>query len=161
MESRRMYASAMTLLERKDGETGASYLDLAEFIMDQGARHHIDEDLAQLFRRLIFNILVGNRDDHLRNHGFIREPSGWRLSPAFDLNPNPAKAEHALTVDGLSAAPELGRALATAELYRLNASQAKQTVEQVRSALAEWRRLAEQHGLGRSEIQRMEPVIQS
>jgi serine/threonine-protein kinase HipA len=160
-ESRRMYASAMTLLERKDGEAGAGYLDLAQFITDRGARNHVAEDLEQLFRRLMFNILVGNRDDHLRNHGFIREPTGWRLSPAFDINPNPAKAEHALTVDGNSAAPEVGPALATAELYRLSAARAKAIEAAVRAALADWRRIAEQHGLGRPEVQRMESVIQA
>ncbi|MBZ8139690.1 HipA domain protein [Rubrivivax gelatinosus] len=160
-ESRRMYASAMTLLERRDGDAGASYLDLAEFIMDRGARGHVAEDLAQLFRRLVFNVLVGNRDDHLRNHGFIRTATGWRLAPAFDVNPNPAKAEHALTLDGQSAAPELARVVATAELYRLRAGEAAGIVGKVRSALAGWREAAERHGLGRPEVQRMESVIQA
>lgn len=161
LESRRMYASAMTLLERRDGQAGGSYLDLAQFIMDNGARGHVDTDLAQLFRRLVFNVLVGNRDDHLRNHGFIREPSGWRLSPAFDINPNPSKAEHALTLDGTSAAPELKRVTGTAELYRLSDAQSEQVVSEVRAALADWRLVAEQHGLGRPEVQRMENVIQA
>ena len=98
-----MYASAMTLLEREDGATNAGYLDIAEFIVNHGAQGYIGADLEQLFRRVAFNVLVGNRDDHLRNHGFIREPSGWRLSPAFDMNPNPNKIEHALTIDGSSA----------------------------------------------------------
>ena len=102
-----MYASAMTLLERRDGEEGASYLDLALFLQDKGAQGHIDEDLEQLYRRVVFNVMVGNRDDHPRNHGFIREASGWRLAPAFDVNPNLAKSEHSLTFDGKSAVPSL------------------------------------------------------
>ena len=79
-----MFPSAMTLLERRDGAGGASYLDLAELIADQGASKHVEEDLAQLFRRVVFNVLVSNRDDHLRNHGFLRVPSGWRLAPGRD-----------------------------------------------------------------------------
>jgi serine/threonine-protein kinase HipA len=158
---RRMYASAMTLLERRDGQDGGSYLDLAEFISDRGARGHIDEDLAQLFRRVLLNVLVGNRDDHLRNHGFIREPSGWRLSKAFDVNPSLAKAEHALTLDGRNATPSVEAAMATAELYRLTTAQAQAVLAQVRKALADWRDEAERHGLARSEVQRMETVIQA
>lgn len=160
-DKRRMYASAMTLLERQDGETGASYLDLAEFISDNGARNHIAEDLAQLFRRMLFNVLVGNRDDHLRNHGFIREPSGWRLSPAFDMNPSLAKAEHALTLDGTSATPSLANAMSTAELYRLTASQANTVLSEVRSALTQWRDEGDRIGLPSIEIKRMEAVIQA
>jgi serine/threonine-protein kinase HipA len=158
---RRMYASAMTLLERRDGQDGGSYLDLAEFISDRGARNHIDEDLAQLFRRVLFNVLVGNRDDHLRNHGFIREASGWRLSRAFDVNPSLAKAEHALTLDGRNAIPSVEAAMATAELYRLTTARAQAVLAQVREALADWRSEAERDGLARSEVQRMETVIQA
>ena len=159
--SRRMYASAMTLLERQDGEAGASYLDLAEFISDQGAQGHIDEDLAQLFRRLVFNVLVGNRDDHLRNHGFIREASGWRLSPAFDMNPSLAKTEHALTLDGASALPRLQAVLETAEFYRLARAPAQALVEEVRAAVSGWRDEAQRQGLPGLEVTRMGSVFKT
>lgn len=160
-QSRRMFSSAMTLLEYTDGEDGASYLDLAEFLSDQGAQSHIEADLDQLFRRVLFNIRIGNRDDHLRNHGFIREPSGWRLSQAFDVNPSLAKAKHALTLDGRRATPSVEAAMATAELYRLTTSEAQAVLAQVRNALAGWLDEAERHGLARSEVQRMETVIQA
>lgn len=159
-DSRRMVASAMTLLECQDGDTGAGYLDLAEFISDSGAQDHIEGDLAQLFRRVVFNVLVGNRDDHLRNHGFIREPSGWRLSPAFDMNPSPVKAEHALTLDGQSALPSLEAVLRTAELYRLAPHGAATIVDEVRAAVAPWRNEAGALELPRPEIKRMESVFQ-
>jgi serine/threonine-protein kinase HipA len=110
---------------------------------------------------VLFNVLVGNRDDHLRNHGFIREPSGWRLSQAFDVNPCLSKAEHALTLDGRSATPSVEVAMATAELYRLTTPQAQAVLAQVRKALADWRDEAERNGLARSEVQRMETVIQA
>ena len=75
---RRMVASAMTLAGKHEGDAG-SYLDIAQILTDQGARGHIDRDLAQLFRRLLFNISIANRDDHLRNHGFLWHSRGWRL----------------------------------------------------------------------------------
>ena len=158
---RRMYASAMTLLERRDGQDGGSYLDLAEFISDNGARGHVDKDLEQLFRRVVFNVLIGNRDDHLRNHGFIRELSGWRLSPVFDVNPSVAKHEHALTLDGEHATPEVELVMATADLYRLTAARAKAVLTEVRTALASWKTVAQRHGLGGIETHRMEAVIQA
>jgi serine/threonine-protein kinase HipA len=86
----------MTLLSADDGQRDKSYLDIAEFIADNGAAGWVATDLAQLFRRLVFNIFTSNRDDHLRNHGFIREGTGWRLAPAYDLNPSPEKHDHAL-----------------------------------------------------------------
>lgn len=160
-DSRRMFASAMTLLERRDGQPGGSYLDLVGFIETQGARNYIDADLEQLFRRVVFNVLIGNRDDHMRNHGFIREATGWRLSPAYDMNPSPDKATHALTLDGHNAQPSLPAAVSCADMYRLSAMQAKSIVEEVQSVLAGWRDEAQLHGLSRLEIQRMESVIQA
>lgn len=159
-DRRRMVASAMTLLECVDGDTGAGYLDLAEFISDNGAQDHIEADLAQLFRRVVFNVVVGNRDDHLRNHGFIRELSGWRLSPAFDMNPSPVKAEHVLTLDGQSTLPSLDAILRTAELYRLAPYVAATIVDEVREVVATWRNEAAVLGLARPEIKRMESVFQ-
>lgn len=160
-DGRRMYASAMTLLERQDGEAGASYLDLAEFVSDHGAQGHIDEDLAQLFRRVLFNVLVGNRDDHLRNHGFIRERSGWRLSPAFDINPNAVKQTHALAIDSKNAAPDIRVAMEQAGLYRLNTGAARRMLDEVRNAIEDWRAVAQKLRLPSVEIQRMESVIQA
>lgn len=160
-EGRRMYASAMTLLERQEGEVGASYLDLAEFISDHGAQGHLGEDLAQLFRRVLFNVLVGNRDDHLRNHGFIREPSGWRLSPAFDINPNTAKLTHALAIDSKNAEPDIRIAMEQAELYRLSREAAKSMLDEVRDAIEDWRTVAQKLQLPSVEVQRMESVIQA
>ncbi|WZB63171.1 HipA domain-containing protein [Achromobacter xylosoxidans] len=96
--ARRFYASAMTLLRKTQSE-GTSYLELAQFIRAQGDAEHADADLAQLFRRVAFNVAIGNRDDHLRNHGFVLGKTGWCLAPAFDVNPNIDKAEHVLNID--------------------------------------------------------------
>jgi serine/threonine-protein kinase HipA len=159
--SRRIYMSAMTLLERHDGEDDSGYLDLAEFISDQGSTRHFAQDLEQLFRRAVFNVLIGNRDDGLRNHGFVREHGGWRLSDAFDMNPDGTKARHALTLDGYSAEPDVATMLQTADFYRLRAGRAKAIVDEVRRAVATWRDEASCQGLPASELQQMESVIQA
>jgi serine/threonine-protein kinase HipA len=159
-DSRRMFVSAMTLLERQDGEGGGSYIDLVELLSDQGAQGHIDSDLEQLYRRVLFNVMVGNRDDHLRNHGFLRDATGWRLAPAFDMNPNVYKSEHAITLDGKIASPNLQAVRDTAEdYYRLTQAQAAAIEQEVTQVVQTWRTRAEGLQLPRFEIQQMERVF--
>ena len=156
--SRRMYASAMTLLEKKDGEAG-SYLELAGFISDQGASGAIETDLAQLFRRVLFNVLVSNRDDHLRNHGFIRVLDGWRLSDAFDMNPNLSKATHALALDDAMPEPDIEVAVSTADFYRLSDIQALDILAEVVEAVSKWDAVAKSLKLSAAEIDRMKSAF--
>lgn len=159
-ESRRMFVSAMTLLERQDGQAGASYIDIVELISDHGAQHHINTDLEQLYRRVIFNVLVGNRDDHLRNHGCLRNKSGWRLAPAFDMNPNLYKHEHALTLDGQTAAPSLKAVRQSAEdFYRLTRAKTDAIEKEVTAVVEGWQRRAEQLSIPRFEVQQMAKVF--
>jgi len=153
-KSRRMYASAMTLTQRRDGE-GASYLDLALAISDFGAPEAISEDLEQLFRRAAFNVLVSNRDDHLRNHGFLRTTTGWRLAPTFDLNPAPAKAEHSLRLNEDLALPDPSLVEETAAYYRLSPARAHDVLGQVRAAVAGWREVAADSEIARDELEMM------
>lgn len=152
--SRVLYASGMTLTGKTDGQ-GASYLDLAEAIADHGAPGSIDEDLEQLFRRIVFNILVSNRDDHLRNHGFLRSDRGWRLAPAFDLNPSPAKAEHELSINENLPVPDVTLALETAPFYRVSATRAQQIVDEVTEVVSSWRKLAAEIGFPDHEVELM------
>ncbi len=149
---RRFYASAMTLL-RKDQSEGSSYLELAQFLRAQGNGTHTAEDLTQLFRRVVFNVAIGNRDDHLRNHGFLLEATGWRLAPAFDLNPNSDKAEHVLNIDDADNRPKLQTALSTAAFYGLKPTQGQRIVDEVASAVDEWRDVANQVGISRAEVE--------
>ncbi len=151
---RRMYASGMTLTGKRDGEE-ASYLDLALAIQDHAAPNAIEEDLEQLFRRLVFNVLVANRDDHLRNHGFLRSSRGWRLSPAFDLNPMPRKPEHTLAIDEQIRTPDLELVLETAPFYRVSSSRAAAIVSEVKAAIRPWRGLARKLELPDYEIELM------
>lgn len=160
-QTRRIYSSAMTLLERHDGQEGGSYLHLIEALELTGGSG-LTDDMHQLFRRAVFNLLIGNRDDHLRNHGFLLSPTGWRLSPAFDINPNPAKHEHALswngirTTGGMAGLPIL---IATAPHYRLDGSAAQAIVDDVTSAVSGWKNLASELDLPSVEVQMMANVF--
>lgn len=149
---RRFYASAMTLL-RKDRSEGSSYLELAQFLRAQGDAAHTDADLEQLFRRVAFNVAVGNRDDHLRNHGFVLGESGWRLAPAFDVNPNIDKAEHVLDIDDTDNRPSLETVLATGVFYGLSGERAKQVLEEVATAVDGWQDAAKQAGIARGDVE--------
>jgi serine/threonine-protein kinase HipA len=149
---RRFYASAMTLL-RKDQSEGTSYLELAQFLRAAGDAQHVAADLEQLFRRVTFNVAVGNRDDHLRNHGFVLGESGWRLAPAFDVNPNIDKAEHVLNIDDSDNRPSLATALSTAEFFGVSESRAKDIVEEVTSVVDDWRDVAKRAGIANADIE--------
>ena len=156
--SRRLYSSAMTRLARRDSDA-ASYLDLVEVIENEGSSTRIGDQLAQLFRRVLFNILIGNRDDHLRNHGFLRDGNGWVLSPAFDVNPHPDKSAHVLSIDGSDASPDTSLLLATAAFYRLAPKAAQAIEREVRDAVRGWEARARTLGLRKAEIELMRQVI--
>jgi serine/threonine-protein kinase HipA len=152
---RRLFASAMTMTGKVDGEP-AGYPDLARAVSDHVAHGAVRADLEQLFRRLVFNLLAGNRDDHLRNHGFLRLREGWRLAPAFDLNPadpNPAREmrEHSLAIDGTVTAPNLGAAFATRGLYGLSERRSREIVGEVAMAVSGWRDVARSQGISEAE----------
>lgn len=118
------------------------YLDIVRAIALYGDPTRIEEDLEQLFRRVVFNVVVGHRDDHLRNHGFLHTAGGWRLAPAVDLNPRPDLREHAIGLDETLHAPSLDAVLRTATYYRLSAQRARTVADEVRAAVAPWRQEA-------------------
>jgi serine/threonine-protein kinase HipA len=149
---RRFYASAMALL-RKDQSEGTSYLEIAEFIHQQGASGHVAEDLHQLFKRVVFNVAVGNRDDHLRNHGFLLTRGGWRLSPAFDVNPNTDKNEHVLNLDEIDNRPSLESVIATAEYYQLSQQRAATLCSEILQSTRQWREVALERGIAKADIE--------
>jgi len=149
-DERRFFASAITMLGHVDSED-ASYLELAEFIATYGEADSIAQDLAELFTRVAFNVATANRDDHLRNHGFIRSPAGWRLAPAFDMNPSFRKDEHTLSLDLYNRRPDMDVVLSTAGFYRLKSSRAKKIIGAVCAVVGEWRTRAGKLGLSRQE----------
>ena len=118
------YASAMTMIGAKDGEDFHSYLEIAEFISANSADPVAD--LHELWGRMAFSSLIGNTDDHLRNHGFLLTSNGWRLSPMFDVNPNPLGGASAL---------DMGDIFDDSEYYRLSKKEAKQRFDKMYSAI--------------------------
>ncbi len=149
------YASALTMLDRADGEQG-SYLEIADVII----RHSpsASEDLRELWRRIAFSVLISNFDDHLRNHGFLRtSTAGWSLSPAFDLNPDPRPGERYLTtaIDFDDAEARVDLLLEVAAEFRLPGPQAIETLADVHAAVSRWRTVARDLGAGDDELDQM------
>ena len=148
------FASAMTLLGYQDGadfHNGLSYLDIVAFIIQQGAI--VKADLEQLWRRVVFNILVSNTDDHLRNHGFILTNNGWQLSPAFDMNPNEMGNGLTLNISENSNEQDISLALETAKHYKLKNDEAEKIINDMLREIAKWRTVAKKTGISISEIE--------
>ena len=110
-------------------------------------------DLEELYRRLVFNLLSGNRGGHLRNHGFLWGEHGWRLAPAFDMNPSIDKREPVLSVDGLSADPDIGLVLASAGFYGLDDARANQIVDETRAVVSTWKDRARKLAIAAGDIE--------
>lgn len=149
---RRLFASAMTLLDAKDNENH-SYLEIAYTIRQVGDVG----DLARLWRRLVFNILISNTDDHLRNHGFLRGPGAWLLSPVFDVNPMPPDVRPRnleLAVDEANNAASLELAFSVADQFGLDQKAAKGIAMEVGKATSTWRNEAQRVGIEHKEIDR-------
>ena len=157
---RRFFTSAMALLGKSDSE-GASYLDMADFLSKLGVEAHLDADLRQMFRRVLFNVAVANRDDHLRNHGFIWHKEGWRPAPAFDMNPSTKKEEHILAIDDADPSPDLDLVMSTADWYRVSAADAQADLTRLRTTLGSWERRARKLGLSAEDRQELTGVIQA
>ena len=156
--SRRFFASAMTMTGHQDTED-ASYLELAEFLATWGEPDYIARDLEELFTRVVFNIVTANRDDHLRNHGFMRTPAGWRLAPAYDMNPSFKKDEHVLAIDLSTRQPDMTVVMETAEYYRLEKGQVKEIVSRVSKVVGRWKACARKLGLSAHEISEAEHLF--
>lgn len=151
------FASAMTLLQRSDGDdasTGASYLELAEFIIRYGSQP--DQDLEQLWRRIVFYMGVSNTDDHLRNHGFILQPNGWILSPAFDINPNPNGDGLKLNISESDNSQDIRLAKEVAEYFRISSTQADEIIKEIFGEIANWRKIASALSISLGEQNQMQ-----
>ena len=146
------FASAMTMLGYTDGQDhadGASYLELVEFIQSNGA--NVDQDLEQLWRRIIFSICVTNTDDHLRNHGFLLTNDGWTLSPAYDINPIETGAGLKLNISYEDNSLDLNLAMDVSEFFRLTEKRATEIIEEVLNAVGNWKEIAIKYGMSRVE----------
>jgi serine/threonine-protein kinase HipA len=155
------FLSAMSMLGASERE-GRSYLEFVDSLRQYGASP--TEDMRMLWRRIVFSVLISNTDDHLRNHGFLYAgPDGWRLAPAYDLNPVPTDIKPrvlstAIDLDDGSASLEL--ALSVADYFGLDQAEARQIAGEVGRAVARWRDAAASHGLTRSEVDRTESAFE-
>jgi len=150
------FLSAMSMLGSKDNET-RSYLEIVDALRQHGAAPK--PDMEALWRRLMFNILISNTDDHLRNHGFLYQGrEGWRLSPAYDLNPMPVDIKPRILATAINeedATASLALAMEVAEYFELDALKAKTIAREVGRSASKWRDEAARHGLKKAEIDRM------
>lgn len=155
-ERRIPFLSAMSMLGAKDNEPH-SYLEIVDALRQHGADPKAD--IEALWRRIVFNILISNTDDHLRNHGFLYHGSdGWRLSPAYDLNPVPIETKPRVlstTINEDDGTASLGLAMSVAEYFELDAANAKKIAKEVGKAVSTWRGEAARHGIAKNEIDRM------
>ena len=155
------FLSALSLLGLRDGEQ-ASYPELMDGLVGVGA--DVSADAAELYRRLVFNVLVSNVDDHLRNHGFLWSgKAGWRLSPVYDVNPTPTDVRARTLTTGIQPDAfdcDLGLVLEAADYFNLSATEARGTVRAVAEVTATWREAASRRGAKPAEIKRMQSAFE-
>lgn len=147
------FASAMTLLGQNDGATGASYLQLAEFILRNSAAPNAT--LEELWRRIVFYIAIKNTDDHLRNHGFLLTPEGWTLSPAYDVNPVYFGTGLTLNISETDNALDWDLARSVAKYFRINDKKAIEVIALTRTTVGQWPKTASKYKIKRSEQELM------
>src|SRR3569833_1478399 len=155
------FASAMTLTGRQDGDDasgGASYLEIARVLVNHGSR--TAADLRELWSRIVFNMLVSNADDHLRNHGFLLDPrKGWRLAPAYDMNPVPDAPGLKLNVSEADNALDLELALSVAPYFRIRKAQADDVIATFRGIVRQWPAIARRLRIPRGEQEALAPAF--
>lgn len=153
------FASAMTLLGLNDGDnatTGHGYIDIVDFIISGCT--DVDANLRELFRRVAFNICVGNSDDHFRNHGFLLTAKGWTLSPAYDMNPT-LNDHQSLLLNSKTNTADLSILLDSCDEYILTHEVAKGIIDEVVAAVKDWRGLANKLGIAKREMSLFEGVF--
>lgn len=153
------FLSAMSMLGAADREQH-SYLEIADALRQYGSRP--EEDCAELWRRMVFNILIANTDDHLRNHGFLYDRTGWRLAPAYDLNPTPLDIKPrilSLAIDEADATGSLDLAFSVARNFGLKTEKAKMIAAEVETTVRAWQKTAAGIGLSAKEIERVESAF--
>jgi serine/threonine-protein kinase HipA len=150
------FLSAMAMMSAKDGEQG-SYPEIVDSLVQHGAQ--AKTDARALYRRVVFNVLISNVDDHLRNHGFLwLGKNGWSLSPAYDLNPIPSDIKARVLTTNISldeATCSLDLLESAAEYFSLSLAQARAIIKEVALVTSRWRNIAKEVGARSAEIQRM------
>lgn len=157
---RKHFASAMTLLGLTDGcdaKSSNGYLDIVDFILQNCC--DVEQNLRQLYRRVAFNIAIGNSDDHFRNHGFLLTPRGWTLSPAYDMNPT-LNEYQALLINSTTNHADLQVLLDSSKEYMIGKDEAEYIIEEVRAGVKHWKSIATRLGIATREMDVFEQVFQ-
>ena len=153
------FASAMTLLGLADGANASTengYLDMVDFILQNCTE--VNKNLQELYRRIAFNICIGNSDDHFRNHGFLLTSKGWTLSPAYDMNPT-LNEYQSLLISNSSNKADLAILLDACEDYMLPQDVATKIITEVTIAVKDWKALATKLGIANSEMELFESTF--
>src|SRR2546430_9622173 len=139
-----------------------SFLEIAEALRRHGAAPK--QDLRHLWRRIVFNVLISNTDDHLRNHGFLYEgPKGWRISPAYDMNPVPVDVKPRVlstSIDPDDPNASIDLAFSVADYFGLKDKEARAIAAELAAVVSDWKQVAEKTGLTRAEIDRMASALE-
>lgn len=154
------FASAMTMLgytDNRDEHAGASYLELVDFLSKHGAK--VNEDLEELWKRIVFSIAVSDTDDHLRNHGFILTEKGWILSPAYDINPNEQGTGLSLNISDTDNSLEYELALEVAGFFRVEKDMAEKIIEDTKNKVSAWKVIADKYDISKTEQLIMEKAF--
>lgn len=154
------FASAMTMLGYTDGtdfHDGVSYLELAEFLVTNGAK--VNRDLEELWKRIVFSICITNTDDHLRNHGFILTDKGWVLSPAYDINPVENGTGLKLNISENDNSLDFDLALEVIEYFRLDEKKGLNIIKQIKTVVSNWRSIADSYNISKTEQELMQKAF--
>ncbi|RPI19061.1 MAG: type II toxin-antitoxin system HipA family toxin [Ignavibacteriae bacterium] len=146
------FASALTMIDRIDSHENyghVSYLEIVEFLTTYGA--NVNGDLEELWKRIVFNILVSNTDDHLRNHGFILTPDGWILSPAYDVNPNEEGTGLHLNITENDNDLDIDLAMEVIDFFRIDEKRALNIITRIKGMVACWKKVADKYSIPKDE----------
>lgn len=150
------FLSALSMMGLKDGERG-SYPELVDVLTQHGAQ--AAEDARELYRRMVFNVLVSNVDDHLRNHGFLwTGRDGWTLSPVYDLNPTPTDVRKRILTTNINldeGTCDLDLVISVAEYFGLAETPARAIIKEVATVTSSWREAAAVVGAPAGDVRRM------
>ena len=154
------FLSAMSMLDASDNDGQIhSYIDIANSLRQYGEQP--DTDMKELWRRMVFGIMISNTDDHLRNHGFLYSLNrGWKLSPAYDLNPNKDKKIFATSIDNTGRQNSIELALQNTDAFNISRTQAKTILDEVKISISNWRNVAKKLKIPENNISGMEAAFE-
>lgn len=156
------YASSLSLTGLKDGDNagnGKGYIDIIDAISGDAGINSLEKNIRELYRRVAFSILIGNHDDHFRNHGFLLRKDGWELSPAFDLNPT-NELTQVLAISPYSNNSSIKELLDASEYYLMRRQEATDIIREVAMAVKNWRQVAKNLRIPEQEQERFSKRIE-